>query len=66
MGIMDWEERNVDLGCLLRERMLRVGIECVWKHRDGNCGGRKRKVGRGRQSKDGREEFKLGKSGECV
>ena len=40
-----------------------MGIECVWKHRDGNCGGRKRKVGRGRQSKDGREEFKLGKSG---
>lgn len=56
----------MDLGCLLRERMLRAGIECVWKHRDGNCGGRKRKVGRGRQSKDGREEFKLGKSGECV
>ena len=41
-------------------------FECVWKHRDGNCGGRKRRVGRGRQWKEAREEFKCRKSGECV
>ena len=41
-------------------------FECVWKHRDGNCGGRKRTVGRGRQWKEAREEFKCRKSGECV
>ena len=71
---VDWAGREAWRG---REwRMKECGLwvvccenecfECVWEHRDGNCGGRKRTVGRGRQWKEAREEFKCRKSGECV
>ena len=39
-----WNELRIgmgDLGCLLQISVIGSELACVWRHRDGNCGGRK-------------------------